>query len=182
MTHKLKFSEFINKKISSVEIVEEITSHGDTIQRLLSGKILINSIETEFGSLEEAIEYIKNKQLEEEITKEVYDDLTENRIANIIREYHDVKVTDTLIESYLELASSKIFTVDPIVQKIRSLNKLDSIVEGKIHYTLSDGTTIAINERTQDTLNNLLANSKEIVEYMRESKNNFFYVLDKFKE
>jgi hypothetical protein len=118
----------------------------------------------------------------QEIVKESYDEIEDVRIATIIKEYHEIKVTNTLIESYKELASSNIFTVDPIVQQIRNLNKLDSIVEGKIHYQLSDGSVVAINQDTQQQLNNLLNNQKEIVEYMRESKSNFFHVLKKIKE
>jgi hypothetical protein len=118
----------------------------------------------------------------QEIVKESYEEIEDGRIATIIKEYHDIKVTNTLIESYKELASSNIFTVDPIVQKIRNLNKLDSIIEGKIHYQLNDGCVVAINEQTQEQLNNLLNNQKEIVEYMRESKSNFFHVLNKIKE
>lgn len=181
-----KFSKFVRENTVRAEIVEEIRSYGNAIQKTLDGKVLINNEETEFTSLEEARTYIKNKtysdNLEQEITKQIYEELTDNRIANIIKEHHNVKVTDTLIESYIELASSKIFTVDPVVQEIRKLNKLDALVEGKIHYELSDGSVVAINQQTQSELNNLLANNKDIVEYMRESKSNFFYVLNKIKE
>jgi len=103
-------------------------------------------------------------------------------VASIIKEYHDIKVTDTLIESYVELASSNIFGLDPVVQKIRSLNKLDRVVEGKLHYVLADNSTVAINEDTQDILNKLLGNQIEIIEYMRESKENFFHVLEQIEE
>jgi hypothetical protein len=119
----------------------------------------------------------------EEIIKDTYNGIEDGRIASIIKEYHeDIKVTNTLIESYKELASSNIFNIDPVAQEIRKLNKLDSIVENKIHYRLNDNTIVAINEATQQQLNNLLANQKEIVEYMRESKSNFFHVLNKIKE
>jgi len=119
----------------------------------------------------------------EEIIKDTYNAIEDGRIASIIKEYHeDIKVTNTLIESYKELASSNIFNIDPVAQEIRKLNKLDSIVENKIHYRLNDDTIVAINEATQQQLNNLLANQKEIVEYMRESKSNFFHVLNKIKE
>lgn len=118
----------------------------------------------------------------DEIIKESYQDIEDGRIATIIKEHYEIKVTNTLIESYKELAASRIFTVDPIVQEIRKLNKLDSIIENKIHYTLNDGSVIAVNEDTQELLNNLLNNQKEIVEYMRESKSNFFHVLKKIKE
>ena len=74
------------------------------------------------------------------------------------------------------------FTVDIVVQEIRKLNKLDSIIENKIHYELQDGSIVAIDEQTQEQLNNLLANHKDVVEYMRESKDNFFNVVNKIKE
>ena len=103
-------------------------------------------------------------------------------IASIIKEYHEIKVTDTLIESYIELASSKIFTIDPVVQDIRKLNKLDVVVENKLHYQLNDGSVVAINEATQSLLTNLLQDQKEIIEYMRESKDNFLHVLERIEE
>lgn len=162
-----------------------IRSYGHLIQSI-DGTIFVDKEQTDFASLEEARKYIKNKHyseaIENEIIEKQYEEISENRIANIIKEHHDIKVTDTLIESYLELASSKIFTVDPVVQEIRKLNKLDSLIENKVHYELQDGSIVAIDEQTQEQLNNLLANHKDVVEYMRESKDNFFNVVNKIKE
>ena len=124
----------------------------------------------------------KTSSLVEEVTKEIYEEIPNNKIAEIIKEYHDVKVTDTLIETYIELASSNIFSVDPVICELRKYNKLDRLVEGKLNYTLNDGNVIAINESTQDYLNNLLCNQNEIIEYMRESKENFLYVLERIGE
>lgn len=178
------FGQF--KKSLKTGIVESIRCYGSLVEEASDGTIFIDNKETVFESLEEARIYIKQKEysdnLEQQITKDIYEEITDTRIAKIIKEHHDIKVTDTLIESYIELASSNIFTVDPVVQKIRSLNKLDVVVEGKIHYELNDGTTIAINEDTQAKLNNLLANQKEIIEYMREGKKNFFHVLERIEE
>ena len=120
--------------------------------------------------------------LEEQASKELYEELSDKTIANIIKEYHDIKVTDTLVESYKQLASSHMFSVDPVVQQIRSLNKLDRLVENKLHYVLQDDSIVAINEATQERLNNLLQNQTEIIEYMRESKENFMHVLTKIEE
>lgn len=120
--------------------------------------------------------------LVEEVTKEIYEEIPNTKVAEIIKEYHDVKVTDTLIESYVELASSNTFSVDPVICELRKYNKLDRLIEGKLNYTLSDGSVIAINEATQDYLNKLLHNQTEIIEYMRESKNNFLFVLSKLEE
>ena len=124
----------------------------------------------------------QNHSLVEEVTKEIYEEIPNTKVAEIIKEYHDVKVTDTLIESYVELASSNIFSVDPVICELRKYNKLDTLVEGKLNYTLNDGSVVAINESTQDYLNKLLQNQNEIIEYMRESKQNFLYVLERIGE
>ena len=122
------------------------------------------------------------QQLVEEVTKEIYEEIPNTKVAEIIREYHEVKVTDTLIETYLEAASSNTFSVDPVICELRKYNKLDRLIEGKLNYTLNDGSVIAINEATQDYLNKLLHNQTEIIEYMRESTDNFLYVLSKLEE
>ena len=181
-----EFSKSLANISTGVDIVESFRSFGNLIQKTAQDKVLINNIVTEFKTIEEARTYIKTKQhsedLEETVTKEIYEEITANRIANIIKEYHDVKVTDTLIESYLDLASSKIFTIDPVVQDIRKLNKLD--IGGDYHSIAlkSDGSVVAINEATQSLLNNLLQNQKEIIEYMREDKENFLHVLERIEE
>ena len=123
-----------------------------------------------------------NASLVEEVTKEIYEEIPNNKIVEIIKEYHDVKVTDTLIETYIELASSNIFSVDPVICELRKINRLDTLVEGKLNYTLDDGSVIAINEATQEYLNKLLQNQNEIIEYMRESKENFLSVLKQVGE
>jgi hypothetical protein len=74
------------------------------------------------------------------------------------------------------------FSVDPVVYEIRSLNKLDRIIEGKITYTLNDGSIVAISEDTQDKLNKLLHNHTDVIEHMRESKDNFMMVVSKIEE
>ena len=60
------------------------------------------------------------RALEEQAKKELYEELSDKTIANIIKEHHDIKVTDTLVESYKQLASSNIFSVDPVVQGIQT--------------------------------------------------------------
>lgn len=118
----------------------------------------------------------------EEVAKETYEEIPHIKVAEIIKEHHDVRVTDTLIESYVELASSNIFSIDPVVCELRKFNKLDRLIEGKINYTLGDGSIVAINEATQEYLNNLLQNQTEIIEHMRESKENFLNVLEQIGE
>lgn len=180
----LQYNQLL-KSISKKGVEESVRSYNNLIEKV-EDCILINGEETNFKSIEEARAYIKTQHyseiLQQELSNELYEDISEIRVASIIKEYHNVKVTDTLIESYINLASSKIFTIDPVVQEIRSLNKLDQIIEGKIHYELADGNVVAINESTQQTLNNVLANQQEIIEYMRESKENFLDVLEEIGE
>lgn len=184
--HFKAFSKKLSADVIGSQIVEQLHSNGHLIEMTVDQVVLIDKEQTDFATIEEARQYIKTqkytKNIEEEIKTEIYDDIAENKIVNIIKEHHDVKVTDTLIESYLELASSKLFTVDPVVQDIRELNKLDKLVEGKIDYKLSDDSIVAIDEYTQYRLNNLLNNQQEIIEYMRESKENFLHVLDQIGE
>lgn len=181
----MRYSQF-TKSLKKSNVVESIRSYLQLIEKTEDGLVYINGVETEFKSLEEARQHIKQDynthQLEEEVSKKLYEELSDTRVANIIKEHYDVKVTDTLIESYIKLASSNIFSVDPVVLEIRSLNKLDRLIENKLHYVLNDDTIVTIDERTQDRLNKLLQNQTEIIEYMRESKENFFHVLTKLEE
>lgn len=174
------------KSLRASDVVESVRSFGHLIELKQDGSVSIDGELTEHKSLDEARKYIKNKtfseKLEVQISNEIYEEISENRIAQIIKEYHDVKVTDTLIESYIALASSKIFTIDPVVFDVRRLNKLDVVVENKIHYELNDSSVVAIDLATQETLNNLLHNQSEVVEYMRESKENFMRVIEQIKE
>lgn len=178
------YNQFL-KSISKDGVQESVRSYNNLIEKVKEC-ILINGEETEFNTIEEARAYIKNKHysetLQQELSKELYENIPDIHVANIIKEHHNVKVTDTLIESYVNLASSKIFTVDPVVQEIRSLNKLDHLIDGKIHYELTDGSIVAINESTQETLNSVLANQQEIIEYMRESRENFLDILEEIGE
>ena len=180
----MRFSQF--KKTLTPGISEQVRSYGHVIQKSEDGVILVDNEVTDFTGLEEARQYIvrqeQAKQIEEEVKTDLYEELSDNIIANIIQEHHDVKVTDTLIESYIEFASSKIFTVDPVVTEIRKLNKLDKLVEGKIDYILNDESVIAISENTQQKLNSLFNGHPEVIEYMRESSDNFLQVIRKLGE
>ena len=181
----MHYSQF-TKSFKKSNVVESIRSYLQLIEKTEEGTVLINGIETEFKSLEEARQYIKqdyiSNQLAEQVSTGLYEELSNDKVANIIKEHHDIKVTDTLIESYVKLASSRRFSVDPVVLEIRSLNKLDRLIEGKLHYVLDDESIVTIDERTQERLNKLLQNQTEIIEYMRESKENFFHFLTKLEE
>lgn len=173
-------------KSIKANIVESVRSYRHSIEMTGEGKVLVDGNESQFKSLEEARQYVKqehlSQKLEHQVSKDLYEEISDSKVASFIKEYYDIKVTDTLIESYINLASSNIFTVDPVVQKIRQLNRLDTIVEGKLHYVLSDESIVAITEQTQERLNKLLSDQTEIIEYMRESSSNFLHVLEQLEE
>ena len=176
-----QFSRKLSESLNGSGITEQIHCYGHLIEKTSDGSILIDGDKTDYQSINEARTGLCEQQyftsIEQEIAEEFYHDIPDEKVAEIIKEYHDVRVTDTLIESYRELVSSKIFTVDPIAQKIRSLNSYDNLFEHKIDYILNDGSIIAISEETQTVINNLLQSNKEIVSYMRESKEQFMWVM-----
>ena len=172
-----QFKKQLKENICGVQIQEESACHGHSIILSTEGKVFVDYKETELSSIEEAIQYINQIVLEQELTQELYEDIPQTKIAELIKEHHNVKVTDTLIEQYIELASSKLFSVDPVIQGIRDMNIADNLIEGKIDYKLDDDTVVAIDEHTNNLINNILADNDDIVKYMRESKDNFMHVI-----
>lgn len=179
------FNQF-KSKLSGQGIQLSLYSYGNLLEQTTDNKVLLNGEPTDFSSLEEARQYIKQtnlaEHLEEEIAKELYSEISETKIAGIIKEHHNIKVTDTIIESYINLASSKAFTLDPVVENIRTLNKFDKLIEGKLDFELDDGSIVAINESTFDKINNILNNHHDIIEYMRTTKENFITVVEQLEE
>jgi len=138
-------------------------------------------IKSSVKTLEEASSYIKRYIDNSKILEKVDTFIPEEKIANLIRKYHDIeKITDTLVESYIELASSNIFSIDPVITDIKQ--NTSSNFANKLEYNLDDGSIVAIDEDTQYILNTLLKDKYQIIEYMRESKENFMHVIRKLGE
>lgn len=126
-------------------------------------------------SLEEARSYARKYIEHKKIIEDIDSIIPEEKVVNLIRKYHDIdKITSTLVESYIDLASSNIFSLDPVITEIKQNS---SQLPGKFEYTLDDGNIVAINESTQKRLSNLLEDKYQIVEYMRKSKENFMHVV-----
>jgi hypothetical protein len=181
-----QFSRKLSENKTGVAVARQLRCNGHLIEMTTEQVVTIDGVKTEFYTIAEARDFIKQTyytdELEQEIAQDIYEQMSDEKVAKIIAEHHDVKVTDTLIESYIELASSKIFTVDPVATQIRDLNKFDKLVEGKVDFKLNDGSVVAINKDTQLHINNLLQNHNEIVEHMRESKENFLSVIQQIRE
>lgn len=177
-----KFTRTLYSNLLGEEVNNVTYAFGNTIIESES-KVLVNFHETDFSTLEEAKQHLRQQEeqrgIYEEIQKEQYQTMSATKIAEIIRTHHkNIRVTDTLIESYVELASSKVFTVDDVAFNLRQLNSIDRIIEGYVDYKLDDGSTVLISNQKQQDINNKLKQHHDVVSYMRESKENFLEVLN----
>lgn len=179
----ITYNKFRFNVLAENNLLDSFIYQGDRVAIDNDLSVYVNDKKTTLvlKSLEEArediVSYIKNSKLIEDIDNTI----PEEKIATLIRKYHEVnKITDTLVESYIELASSNIFTIDPVITEIK--RQTASNFNNKLEYTLNDGSIVAIDEDTQNDLNMLLKNKYEIIDYMRESKDNFMHVIRTLKE
>lgn len=177
------FKSFKKQVLEQSGLADSLSIFGYDVQITESLDIIINGtkINSDVNTLEEAREYAKRYIENTELLEDIDTTIPEEKIAQFIRQYHSIdKITDTLIESYIELASSNMFTVDPVVTAIKESKTAE--FNGKLQYELNDGSVVAINEATQEMLNSILADKNEIVEYMRESKDNFVRIIKELGE
>ena len=175
--HYSQFSKQLKKSLYGSDVVQEEKCCDESIILTEDGNVYVNGKLTELKSVEEAVQCITQIHFEEDIAQALYEDIPDVKIAQMIREFHSVKITNTLIESYKELASSKTFSVDPVIQEIRCMNIASTLIENKLDYILNDGSVIAIGIELQNKLNSILDDKYQVVEYMRECKSNFINVI-----
>lgn len=165
------FNQFVSS-IKEVRGVHETTSYfGHQIEVTDNGTFFEG---IKFDTLDEARSYI-DKQF---IARELYEDVLKNQVVRIISETHEIKVTNVILEKYLDLASSKVFSIDPAVQKIRDINRLDKVLGENYDYILEDNSRVIITKRLQERLNSLLEDQKDIVDHMKQSRENFFEAIN----
>lgn len=169
-----QFTRKMKETICESKILEESIFMGHSILLSEEGLVFIDFKKTQLSSIEEAKEIIEHLILEEQLNQEMLGEVSKIQIADIIREHHDIKVTNDLIESYLDLASSKSFSLDPVITEIRSFATFPI---NKIDFILNDGSSVAINEETLLKLENIIDDKYQIVDYMRESIDNFMHVI-----
>lgn len=174
-------------KAAGCELIEHVHCFGHTLALAADGSVWVDHKHTDFGSLEEAREYIHQQKLQQDIQSQIqlesYKEISDSKVADIIRSQHnDVRITDTLIESYIELASSKLFTSDVAAQQIRRMNCFDRLIENHVDFVLDDGSVVVISDSTQDAINNMFGQHQDVIQYMRESKKNFLDVVNQLEE
>jgi len=171
----MNFTNFVNNLNQVRGVVETTSYYGHAIDVTSDGAFVNDK---KFDTLEEARLYIEAKETQDDITKEIYEEVLINRAVSIITETHNIKVTEKILEQYLNLASSKMFTIDEAVIKIRETNKLDSVLRNTIDFVLEDESHVIITKKMQNRLNSLLENNQEAVDYMRSTKENFFDIIE----
>lgn len=100
--------------------------------------------------------------------------LLEINIKFSIQKHHLVDASKSLVEHYNILINSNRFSIDPVVLELREHT---SKIYNKIDYTLEDGSIVAIDESTLEKLRNLFFDKYNVIEYMNETKDNFFKVI-----
>ena len=136
------FSELRNKLFEDLGVLDLYICYDKKVRigKDLSVVVENQKLDCEVQSLEEARLYAKKYIENQRLLEDIYTTVPEEKVANYIRKFHNVdKITDTLVESYIELASSNLFTVDPVVAAIKERTAVE--FSGKFEYKLNDGST-----------------------------------------
>lgn len=139
------------------------------------GSVLTNN-SMKFQSIQEAKDYFISQQIINDIKNNTNTNITAGIVAGIIKDHYNIKVTDTLVESYSELVQSKIFTADPVAFDLKKKLTM-GLIEGRYDYKLDDGSIVTITEATQTKINNIFGSHPNIVNFMRSSVDNFLTVV-----
>jgi predicted GNAT superfamily acetyltransferase len=93
---------------------------------------------------------------------------------SILEHYQLDSVPSILVEQYSALIESDRFSVDPVVIDLRPN---PSSLHNKINYILEDESIVSISTQTRDKLQDLFSYKYSVIEYMNESKDNFFNII-----
>ena len=117
------------------------------------------------------------RQLKEDIFKSI----PRHLVASIISESHsDIRVTDKLIETYINAAAEKQFTIDKVIYEIRKLNSYESNYKDTVSFILDDLSEVVISDELYDEV--CLNINKDTIAYMRKCTENFIAVINIIKE
>lgn len=167
----LSFKSLKDNILSQKNLLEEFKYNGESIaitkdfEVCINGTTLGDSFESVLEAKQVAVDYIDSIQNDSVIS--------ENLIVNIIeKHYTQIKITQNLLEAYKQTLSTKEFSIDPVVKELKEYDTF-----GKYEFILNDGNRVSISEELHSTLHVLLNNKYEIIEYMKESIDNFKSVL-----
>ncbi|NBP55141.1 hypothetical protein EBU71_01135 [bacterium] len=178
MNQKKDYNSF---KTSIKEIANIHTSFIHNGKRVVIDNEFNVSIDNEklnenFSSSEEAISYTRSYIDNIVNTINTKNIIPDERLIAIIQKYHNTnKITDTLLESYKNLASSEVYTIDSVITELKQ--KENSTLYDKLEYVLEDNTRIALTTETQEMLAEVLKDKPDTVLFMSKNKTNFMSVV-----
>lgn len=133
-----------------------------------------DAIMEEYDSIEYAYAYAKQYITSLNIVEST-NTVTNESIVNTIKKYYDIRITNTLVEEYHNVIDEDIFSLDPVVLELKE-GKSSFI--NKLEFELDDGTNVAINESTYKKLLDLNVDKYKLVQFMKESKDNFTSIIE----
>lgn len=173
------FTKFRNTVLEHQGLSDKFICHESDVAITSNFEVYVdNELVCEAQSLEEARTYARNYIEHKKIIEDIDSIIPEEKVVTLIKKYHNLdKVTTKIVESYIELASSDTFSLDPVITELK-----ETKITGKYVYKLDDDSIVAISEDTQRMLSELLEDKYQIIEYMRKSKVNFMHVIRELKE
>lgn len=180
-----KFIKNLNNTIVKESISFSKYYYGFTIDITNSDKVYVNKKLTNYTDINEALAFIDSKKysnLYTEINKDNYNYIHKNLLTELINKYNNnIKITENLLSSYINSVKNKEFNANEVLFEIRKLNKLGHIFNNKIDYILEDNSKVFIDIGTQEYINTLFNNHKDVIDYMQENKQNFMKVINQIK-
>ena len=172
-----QFKHHLASKLTGAEITEQVISAGRHV--CTDGtKVYVDYMASEYASIKEATSCLKNNELSQAIQSIVSDTIQYNdyRVLNVIKESTGCRLTNTLVETYVDAVNNRTLTLDETVHAIRD-RCIKSNINNKVLFVLEDGASVAIDSNTLSTLRKLFKENTDVVEYMRTSSSNFNSVL-----
>lgn len=182
----MNLNDFINKAYTNRgnygNVVSVSTHYDHEIIENDDGEYYVDGVllESNFSDLEEVKRHIELEQSVSNVKSTLYEDISDTKVAHIIGKHSNARITTTLVESYMNLASSKTFDVDPVLLEMRTQYRNGNLIDNKIDFKLNDGKTVAVSEETVVKIARLLNNTahkEEVITYMRENVNTFMHVV-----
>lgn len=141
-----------------------------------------------FVGLKEATEYCEalnmSKLLAGELSSTDKIVLTEEKIAYTLAEQSEVRVTETMVKSFKELAETHQFVPFNSLLALREQSRDLSQFPGKIEYVMEDNSTVLLDIDTNLKLNKIvdLKESKDLISFMTRNSANFLLCVEQLIE
>lgn len=175
----ISYTKFRSSMLNEQNLSDSFVYQEDNVRITKDLEVYVNEeFIGEFTVLEEARKYARSYINNIKLVEDIDSNIPEEKIVTLIKKYHNIdKITSTIVESYKDLASSNLFTLDPVIAELNQTN-----IAGKYTYTLEDDSVVAISEETYKMLSNLLEDKYQIIDFMRQNKENFMHVVRTLKE